>query len=584
MGLPVLVAVENPAVSAGRSRMTNAATRPFSRRSGVMVTAIQDMLDVPEVWDINAVGRQLREIHSSLRDQGRNPLESIRDLAHILKVRSGSASAVLGRFDEAPSALLAQAFQTIINDDLRSAFGQYLTPPPVSSHVAALMADLVESPESILDPFGGSGALLHDAAIRAPNASLHLIEINQTASEVATALAQLSGKRIEVVSADAFRQWQSGRTPKVDVVVMNPPFGAGLATESVGSCVANSRYPSLKSMNRVPVELLAMELASDVAIRAVVAVLPLSVLTNRGYSMFRSEFFAQNQIVHVTILPAATFAPYRGVAQSCVCVWRPDLKTNQQFVVRRSNSVGYDQTGRPRGANDLVHAWQPELGTIAPDGCVHLNPLGASSSGTPRRLGDIASVFRGKNPPAWAYSASDATGYLLKVGSLSGSMLNWPQRKRSRLSTGWIAGQGKRVCRVGDICLTAAAHTPKYIGLKVDLIDHIPFESAMTSAELLTIRLREDSGIQPAALLMYLRSVQGYEQMQSIIRGSTAHLYPDDLADIVIPDLDELLDQAAVQAAFVSAAQAHRAWLRMAAQLEAIAGTPMAAANLLEGA
>lgn len=549
---------------------------------GGTLSAVQESLQLDVPLDVGQLKRELRAIHSLLRDQGRNPLESVRDMAVLLAERGESAKSLLGRCDEAPSDLLAQAFQTIINDDLRSSFGQYLTPPPVSQHVAALVGSYAYKPSSFLDPFGGSGALLHDAAMVAPGASLALIEINQLAADVARSLAGLSGKPIEIIPGDAFALWRNRGVPNVDVVVMNPPFGAGLSTEVVRSCVDSSQLPSLRSMGRVPVELLAMELASAAASQVVIAVLPLSVLTNRGYAAFRSEFFAVNQLVHVSSLPAETFAPYRGVAQSCVCVWKPNGERSRQFAVRRSLCVGYDATGRPTGVNDLSGPTPHGKGVIDPEGCVLLHLPDTKSSGGSRRLGDIASVFRGKNPPNSAYKASDATGYLLKVGSLSGTMLSWPVRKRSRVSQAWIRAQGERGCRLGDICLTAAAHTPKYIGLKVDLVDHLPEDGAITSAELLTIRLNDDSGVKPAALLMYLRSVVGYEQLQSIIRGSTAHLYPDDLANIVIPDLNELLDQSAVDDAFLAAASAHREWLRVASVLAATANLPSAAASLLE--
>ena len=54
---------------------------------------------------------------------------------------------------------------------------------------------------------------------------------------------------------------------------------------------------------------------------------------------------------------------------------------------------------------------------------------------------------------------------------------------------------------------------------------------------LVVIRFREGVGIDPYALLAFLRSSAGYEAIQQCIRGQSGHLYPGQVGAIRIPDL-----------------------------------------------
>jgi hypothetical protein len=154
-----------------------------------------------------------------------------------------------------------------------------------------------------------------------------------------------------------------------------------------------------------------------------------------------------------------------------------------------------------------------------------------------RRL--VSEIFSGKTPPRSAYcdpSDSPNVYRAVKVGTLTGSGLNWSVGDRSfarfkRLSP-------DRVLKLGDIVLTAAAHHPRYIGAKVDVVDCLPAgweDRCVPSGELLVIRARED-GIDPRALLMWLRTEAGRSTIQACVTGQTAHLHADYVLDVVIPD------------------------------------------------
>jgi hypothetical protein len=171
-------------------------------------------------------------------------------------------------------------------------------------------------------------------------------------------------------------------------------------------------------------------------------------------------------------------------------------------------------------------------------------------------MGDIAQVFPGRTPPPTTYEENGPL--VLKVGDLSSSFVDWRPRGRNRTSSQYLVRHAKQRLRVGDICLTAAAHKPRYIGLKVNAVDAVPSEGAVASSEVLIVRLHDDSPIRPAHLLAYLRSPDGYSALQELVRGSTAHLYAADVEEMLLPELDKLPEAETQAHAFDQAAAAYR--------------------------
>ena len=86
--------------------------------------------------------------------------------------------------------------------------------------------------------------------------------------------------------------------------------------------------------------------------------------------------------------------------------------------------------------------------------------------------------------------------------------------------------------------MTAAAHHPRYIGAKVDLVDRLPegFDPrCVPVAEVLILRVRPGE-IDPLVLLLWLRSDEGRTAIQSCVTGQTAHLSARDVTEVVVPD------------------------------------------------
>lgn len=57
----------------------------------------------------------------------------------------------------------------------------------------------------------------------------------------------------------------------------------------------------------------------------------------------------------------------------------------------------------------------------------------------------------------------------------------------------------------------------------------------MPSAEVMAVRLLPGSPVDAEHLLFWLRSETGYRLMQDMARGATAHLYPSDVREVLVP-------------------------------------------------
>lgn len=90
----------------------------------------------------------------------------------------------------------------------------------------------------------------------------------------------------------------------------------------------------------------------------------------------------------------------------------------------------------------------------------------------------------------------------------------------------------------GDILFTAAAHGPKWIGLKVDIFEGAPKHIAdpvLCCGEIMICRPKRRKDLDPYYLLLFLRSNAGYEAIQKCIRGQSGHIYPAEVRLIRVP-------------------------------------------------
>lgn len=83
-----------------------------------------------------------------------------------------------------------------------------------------------------------------------------------------------------------------------------------------------------------------------------------------------------------------------------------------------------------------------------------------------------------------------------------------------------------------DLSIAAAAHTASYIGKDVTYV--VVDGLAYPSTEVLTVRPDRDR-VPASWLWCFLKSSLGYRQVQACVRGISAHAYPDDIREVIVP-------------------------------------------------
>lgn len=289
-------------------------------------------------------------------------------------------------------------------------------------------------------------------------------------------------------------------------------------------------------------------------------VLPQSILNNAWMGFVRDFILGNCNVNAVVSLPPQTFAPFKGVGKASVVFLtkktKRDFGLNYPVFMAAARHVGYDNTSRPdkrddlpgiaadyaefqRGrrdfdspsfvidAEELKKGLAPEqfYGSAGPDGWER------------KSLDELCDgvIFHGSTPARSAYTESGIR--ILKVRDITNEGMDWDEGERAFAPLEYFRARSEARVQVGDILFTASAHHPRYIGEKIDIIDYIPEkynDQVMCTAELMVLRVNPQR-IDPFYVLLYLRSQQGYEAIQSCIRGQTAHIYPKDIRKILVP-------------------------------------------------
>lgn len=476
------------------------------------------------------------------------------------------------------------AFQQLTEAAVRSGMGQYFTPEPVVRFMVKVAE--VSAADLVLDPFCGSGHFLvacADAVAASKEASDEakhrfatrgLVGIEKDKHMVRMALTDvlLHGRtRIRVWNRDAllpistygdlFGVAETANRKEASLVLTNPPFGKRITEEAMASLgdfeLASRGHPT-------PLEVLGLERAIQfLSARGRIAiVLPHSVLTNRTMQKVREYVARTCRVLAIVSLPAETFARHAGVGQASVLYLQkraaPDavLKDSYGVYCASCKSVGYDQTGRPHGqdelpdiATDFLQRFLHGRGELSKGIIVDIRELLRKGFGPEQHAREVthpeaptlplaelcSRIFTGVSPGREGYA--DGGSRILKVGDLTGEGIDWqPSGERAWVDAAFAQRHSDRKLERGDILLTAAAHQRKYIGMKVDIVDEIRGGNplALCTPEVMVLRPRSEL-VNPYYLLGWLRTKAGYEAIQTCVRGQTAHLYPRDLREIRVP-------------------------------------------------
>lgn len=525
--------------------------------------------------------QRLFELHSFLRSvDNLRPDEALDEIAKLFEVWARFRSFEVA-VPDAKSALSEQAasgaitrlssmladvepghgadlFQELADVGVRAGMGQYFTPLPVAEAIAVFLAPMAG--ETWLDPFCGSGLLL-GALTTNTEGDLRLfgVDRDQRVLHLARVEAMLHHPSSEpgLLLANALEEPASllsrlgAPRDGVDGIVTNPPFGSEVHEADRGGYAEFE----LGVKSRVPLEILGLEQSIRLLRPGgrLGIVLPQSILSNRSLAYVRKFVLDRCCVDGILGLPGETFLPFKGVSKASVLFLTKRVATPHTAIrIGVSLSVGWDANGRAKGKSDAAETARrmkteaietARLMTIEQAPALSRN-LSAEWLLRPRvegrPLSDLCSaIFTGASPGRAAYDTglTDAGAYrVLKVGDLTNHGIDWSVGERSLASLSRRPTEG-RLLRIGDLATTAAAHHPRYIAAKVDYVDCFPtgFEDrCIAVAEVLVFRPCP-SQIDPLALLLWLRSDEGREALQSCVTGQTAHLSANDVSEVVVP-------------------------------------------------
>jgi len=153
------------------------------------------------------------------------------------------------------------------------------------------------------------------------------------------------------------------------------------------------------------------------------------------------------------------------------------------------------------------------------------------------KLGEVCEVWQGKTPPKSTYVSKPTAIKVLKFRDItSEGDIIWDNTERGFLER----NEGWRYAKIGDVLVTASAHSPDQIGKKVALLNFVPAEYSrvVVTAELMVFRPLTDL-LDGLWLRYWLASTVGYQQLQMqvkekhLVRGRAVNMF------LPLPPLEE---------------------------------------------
>lgn len=475
----------------------------------------------------------------------------------------------------------SHALRSFIGRDSRRGLGIFLTPENV---VETIIDYIGARPGArVLDLAAGSGTFLK-AYLQCQTRNCTIVAAEKNPKIML--LARINLIPFERLANIEYRLIDSLQhipdTDLYDVIVTNPPFGVSTSVsgdirssyETVKVLAGSSNYTT------IPSELLFLEKCLKLLKPGgqLAIVLPKSIATNLSLQAARQSLGRYGFIEAVLTLPPETFALTGTQVSTIVLFARKYSRSDERYDSGRTftyncKSVGYDSTGRSTASSDLQDFLlckgerkdMPKSISNRLSFDSHI-PRGDSFSrlsnictdapinnlfNTHRRLSDFCKLIRtGKTPARNKYC--DEGFFLIKVGNLTGSGIDWCPRDRNfipedemlkRLST-----KSGLILQENDILLTSSAHNSSYIAKKVDILSDIPDFVDMPLSfvgEVMLIR-PEPSEVDPFRLLAYLRLPSVGAQLRGMVRGQTAHLHAADVESLPVNE-DLLLHHPDIQ-------------------------------------
>ncbi|MEM3829425.1 MAG: N-6 DNA methylase [Conexivisphaerales archaeon] len=472
-----------------------------------------------------------------------------------------------------------RAFEKFLGKIFRDEYGQYFTP----RNVVKFMVELLDPDEDdlVIDPACGSGGfllytLMHvikklsnrynedsDSLNRISWDFAHKqifgIEINDRIARIAMMdmiIHEDGHSNIECNNAlldyNQFDKKHDIRPDKYSLIFTNPPFGAIIKDTAI-----LNKFELGKGRDNQKTEILFIERCIDLLRDGgkLGIVLPDSILTNTSLQYVRDFILNKCKILAVISLPQHAFVPSgASVKSSLLFLEKTQYKKNYKVFMAVAKHIGFDARGEDDKDDliDIINDWEvfrcgneklkksfivgneDLITNFSPDKFIFYSNNKNWQTKTLLELCD-GEIFTGKTPPRKLYTNSGHK--ILKVRDLTNKGIDWDNNERAFVSENFFEKNQNIELQENDILIISAAHHPKYIGQKVDIIDSIPERyknGVLCSAEIMVIRVNP-MHIDPYYVLLFLKTNDGYKSIQSCIRGQTAHIYPKDIKNIKIP-------------------------------------------------
>lgn len=486
------------------------------------------------------------------------------------------------RFSQIDYDVRSHALREFLTSDIRKGLGIFLTPDAVVSAII----DVVPKGKKIkvLDPACGSGTFLIEYLKKSEGNAIKTV-YGFDKNPRMLLLADLNLGHFPKVDfkkglVDSIKS--PNENNEYDLILTNPPFGVSLDArdyefQNFLTCQDENGYSLKKQTSEIVFIERCFHLLKPNGTLAIV--IPKSIATNNGLQKARQSLSEYGYIYSIMSLPPETFSSM-GTQTTTLVLFARKYKDKKEKLEPISvatasiNNVGFDSTGRPRSGSQL-----PILATLIESAIknnkstefvemISFNTkqetfeklsnifISKSTRNDDVLLGDVCEfIGTGKTPARCNYS--EEGDFLVKVGNLTGSGINWEARDRNFISKEESNKRSKArkplVLKQGDILLTSSAHSPVYIAKKSDIFTGIP-EFIKTKhvsfvGEVMLVRANPKK-IDPYLLLAYLRASKTVNEIQKMVRGQTAHLHSNDLSQLVIPkeifDKDSNYSEAAL--------------------------------------
>ncbi|WP_407282266.1 N-6 DNA methylase [Methanolobus sp. WCC1] len=475
-----------------------------------------------------------------------------------------------------------EAFQLFISPYYRGENDQYLTPEPIIEMILDIVKPTLK--DVILDPACGSGRFLtHTINHLSSSLSKQNIDIKNWASshvfgiDVEKILVKISklymvligDGHTNILCENSIRKKRSefSNISDISTVITNPPFGSSekineisvLENYELGHAWDNNLNLTGDIIKGQSQGILMLEKSYHFLRDGgkIGIVLPEGVFSNLRDNYIRKWIVTRFNVLAIVSLPEETFRVKTIGANVKTSVLiaekKQGVKTHNIFFAM-PNTIGYNLQGEKINSNEVSDVSkyfetnkqiENKYFTMRLSNEQLIDRMDASyysfqmDTEDTFQLGDLCDVFIGKTPTKKNY-LDKGNIKILKVRCLTNRNVDWSDKNRDYVTERWYKSKDSESLDIkkNDIILASAAHVAKYIGDEIDIVDYIPdvYDNVIASAKIAVIRVNNIKILNPYVLLLYLRTDEGYQQIQSIVRGQTAEIYPQDVLKLRLPN------------------------------------------------